>query len=142
MCKTNLRTGGVAWPSEGPTKYNYANTLFSEILLTSVSSFLSIQPNPDSDFSSWGFFFWYFFPAPVYHSSITNRFSFSGAILNTRTEEFAKEMARMARSCIQSLLKLVNSGLGMVGIALIVYSVWMFRVWLRYEESAEAPIPW
>ncbi|KAK6120687.1 hypothetical protein DH2020_045568 [Rehmannia glutinosa] len=51
-------------------------------------------------------------------------------------------MAGMARSCIQSLLKLVNSGLGMAGIAMIVYSLWMLRVWLRHEESAEAPIPW
>ncbi|GFP78783.1 tetraspanin-19 [Phtheirospermum japonicum] len=51
-------------------------------------------------------------------------------------------MAGLARSFIQSLLKLVNSGLGMVGIAMIVYSLWMLRVWLRHEESAEAPIPW
>ncbi|KAL6538267.1 hypothetical protein OROGR_012255 [Orobanche gracilis] len=51
-------------------------------------------------------------------------------------------MAGFARSCIQSLLKLVNSGLGMMGIAIIVYSLWMLRVWLRHEESAEAPIPW
>ncbi|KAL3632304.1 hypothetical protein CASFOL_025288 [Castilleja foliolosa] len=51
-------------------------------------------------------------------------------------------MAGLARSFIQSLLKLVNSGLGMVGIAMIVYSLWMLRVWFRYEESAEAPIPW
>ncbi|KAL0311528.1 UNVERIFIED_CONTAM: Tetraspanin-19 [Sesamum angustifolium] len=51
-------------------------------------------------------------------------------------------MARLARSCFQSLLKLVNSGLGMVGIAMIIYSLWMLRVWLRHPESAEASIPW
>ncbi|KAH6764019.1 hAT dimerization domain-containing protein / transposase-like protein [Perilla frutescens var. frutescens] len=51
-------------------------------------------------------------------------------------------MGRMARSCIQSLLKLVNSGLGMAGIAMIVYSLWMFRVWLRNDESLQAPVPW
>ncbi|GER26316.1 tetraspanin family protein [Striga asiatica] len=51
-------------------------------------------------------------------------------------------MAGFARNCIQSLLKLVNSGLGMVGIAMIIYSLWMLRVWLRHEESASAPVPW
>ena len=51
-------------------------------------------------------------------------------------------MGRMARCCTQSLLKLVNSGLGMAGIGLIVYSLWMLRVWFRHEESAGAPIPW
>ncbi|XP_051129163.1 tetraspanin-19-like [Andrographis paniculata] len=51
-------------------------------------------------------------------------------------------MSRIARSCVQSLLKLVNSGLGMAGIALIMYSLWMLRAWLADEESSEAPIPW
>ncbi|KAL3848863.1 hypothetical protein ACJIZ3_010745 [Penstemon smallii] len=51
-------------------------------------------------------------------------------------------MARIVRCCIQSLLKLVNSGLGMAGIAMIVYSIWMLRVWLRHIESDHAPIPW
>ncbi|KAL8045292.1 hypothetical protein ABFX02_08G104100 [Erythranthe guttata] len=51
-------------------------------------------------------------------------------------------MGRMARSCIQSLLKLVNSGLGMVGVAMIVYSLWMLRVWLRDQDSVQPPIPW
>lgn len=40
------------------------------------------------------------------------------------------------------MLKLVNSGLGMLGIAMVVYSIWMLRVWLRNEESFQAPIPW
>ncbi|KAK4484438.1 hypothetical protein RD792_007019, partial [Penstemon davidsonii] len=48
-------------------------------------------------------------------------------------------MARMARSCIQSLLKLVNSGLGMAGIGMILYSLWMLRVWLRHLESDHVP---
>ncbi|KAL6565456.1 hypothetical protein OROHE_004511 [Orobanche hederae] len=50
-------------------------------------------------------------------------------------------MGRMARCCTQFLLKLVNSGLGMAGIGLIVYALWMLRVWFRHEESAGAPIP-
>ncbi|KAG6420471.1 hypothetical protein SASPL_117000 [Salvia splendens] len=48
----------------------------------------------------------------------------------------------MARCCVQSLLKLVNSLLGMVGIAMIIYSLWMFRVWLRTNESTDVPVPW
>lgn len=51
-------------------------------------------------------------------------------------------MGRMARICIQSLLKAVNSGLGMVGIAMILYALWMLRVWLRHLQSDTAPIPW
>lgn len=63
-------------------------------------------------------------------------------LLNHRVQEFCYKMGRMARCCTQSLLKLVNSGLGMAGIGLIVYSLWMLRVWFRHEESVEAPIPW
>lgn len=48
----------------------------------------------------------------------------------------------MARSCVQSMLKLVNSILGMVGIAMIIYALWMFRVWLRTDESLSVPVPW
>ncbi|XP_047945316.1 tetraspanin-19-like [Salvia hispanica] len=51
-------------------------------------------------------------------------------------------MGRMARCCVQSLLKLVNSLLGMVGIAMMIYSLWMFRVWLRTDESTDVPVPW
>ncbi|KAL1567694.1 hypothetical protein AAHA92_03147 [Salvia divinorum] len=51
-------------------------------------------------------------------------------------------MGRMAHSCVQSLLKLVNSLLGMVGIAMIIYSLWMFRVWLHTDESMNFPVPW
>ncbi|XP_047970801.1 tetraspanin-19-like [Salvia hispanica] len=51
-------------------------------------------------------------------------------------------MGRMARSCVQSLLKLFNSLLGMAGIALIIYSLWMFRVWLHTDESMNFPVPW
>ncbi|CAI9089431.1 OLC1v1024003C1 [Oldenlandia corymbosa var. corymbosa] len=50
-------------------------------------------------------------------------------------------MGRMARSCLQSILKIVNSGIGMVGMAMILYSLWMFRVWQR-QMAPEAPAPW
>ncbi|XP_073058386.1 tetraspanin-19-like [Primulina eburnea] len=51
-------------------------------------------------------------------------------------------MGRMARSCTQSLLKAVNYALGMFGVAMIVYALWMFRVWLRDRESDHAETPW
>ncbi|XP_042039656.1 tetraspanin-19-like [Salvia splendens] len=51
-------------------------------------------------------------------------------------------MGRMPRSCVQSLLKLVNSLLGMAGIAMTIYSLWMFRVWLHTDESMNFPVPW
>ncbi|GMP72470.1 hypothetical protein CsSME_00030501 [Camellia sinensis var. sinensis] len=40
-------------------------------------------------------------------------------------------MARIVKSCLQLLLKLVNSTLGIVGISMILYSIWMVRVWQR-----------
>ncbi|XP_068322270.1 tetraspanin-19-like isoform X2 [Pyrus communis] len=39
--------------------------------------------------------------------------------------------ATVARICLQSVLKAVNSLFGMVGIAMILYGLWMVRVWLR-----------
>ncbi|KAJ6360921.1 hypothetical protein OIU77_004863 [Salix suchowensis] len=40
-------------------------------------------------------------------------------------------MVSVMRSCIQSILKLVNSVIGMVGIAMVLYSIWLIRVWER-----------
>ncbi|KAH0651101.1 hypothetical protein MTR67_032607 [Solanum verrucosum] len=58
-------------------------------------------------------------------------------------------MTRMARSCMQSLLKVVNSVIGMVGIAMILYALWMFRVWHKQMGpypppffGPDAPAPW
>ncbi|VFQ61806.1 unnamed protein product [Cuscuta campestris] len=61
----------------------------------------------------------------------------------------------LARSCVQSLLKVVNLLLGVAGIAMIMYSLWMFRVWekhmpgrrpgpspLPFFPPEDAPIPW
>ncbi|KAK2985502.1 hypothetical protein RJ640_008675 [Escallonia rubra] len=50
-------------------------------------------------------------------------------------------MGRMARSCIRSLLKLVNSLIGMIGIGIILYALWMFRVWHRHMDGP-SPAPW
>ncbi|WCJ30697.1 Tetraspanin family protein [Euphorbia peplus] len=46
-------------------------------------------------------------------------------------------MGRMMRSCTQSILKLMNSGIGMVGLGMILYGVWLIRVWQR--EMGELP---
>ncbi|XP_057488284.1 tetraspanin-19-like [Actinidia eriantha] len=54
-------------------------------------------------------------------------------------------MARMVRSFTQSLLKLVNSAIGMVGIAMILYALWMIRDWQRHMEpfvAPNTPPPW
>ncbi|KAK2351633.1 tobamovirus multiplication protein 2A [Trifolium repens] len=57
-------------------------------------------------------------------------------------------MVRMLRSCIQSLLKLVNSVIGMAGLAMILYSAWMIRVWQRkmddlpFSHHSDYPPPW
>ncbi|CAK7349828.1 unnamed protein product [Dovyalis caffra] len=40
-------------------------------------------------------------------------------------------MMRVMRSCIQSILKLVNCVVGVVGIAMVLYAVWLIRVWQR-----------
>lgn len=50
-------------------------------------------------------------------------------------------MARIARSCIQSTLKVVNAGIGMVGIAMIIYSLWMLRLWNGHLDS-DSSAPW
>ncbi|WJX49770.1 Tetraspanin-19, variant 2 [Trifolium repens] len=57
-------------------------------------------------------------------------------------------MVRVLRSCIQSLLKLVNSVIGMAGLAMILYSAWMIRVWKRnmgdlpFDHHSDYPPPW
>ncbi|KAF6141412.1 hypothetical protein GIB67_021228 [Kingdonia uniflora] len=57
-------------------------------------------------------------------------------------------MVSMMRSCLQWLLKLVNSIIGMVGIAMIVYALWMLRVWQRemhnssFWGDSNSPVPW
>ncbi|CAK9314774.1 unnamed protein product [Citrullus colocynthis] len=47
---------------------------------------------------------------------------------------------------MQSLLKFVNSGNGMVGIAMILYGIWLMRAWQRrmghLPYGPNDPIPW
>lgn len=40
-------------------------------------------------------------------------------------------MGRIAKTCLRSLLKVVNSVTGIAGIAMILFSLWMIRVWQR-----------
>ncbi|KAK9267791.1 hypothetical protein L1049_010226 [Liquidambar formosana] len=52
-------------------------------------------------------------------------------------------MARVTRRCLQSLLKFVNSIIGIVGIAMILYGMWMVRVWQRdIDGSTYDSVPW
>lgn len=44
-------------------------------------------------------------------------------------------MARIAITCLQSFLKAVNLVAGIVGIAMILYGIWMIRVWQRDMEE-------
>ncbi|XP_062096681.1 tetraspanin-19-like [Humulus lupulus] len=55
-----------------------------------------------------------------------------------KTNKLAITRARMgtiAKACLKSLLKVVNSTLGFVGIAMILYGLWMMRVWQRDMED-------
>lgn len=47
----------------------------------------------------------------------------------------------LARSCIQSLLKVVNLLLGVAGVAMIMYALWMFRVWEKHMSGRPGPSP-
>lgn len=44
-------------------------------------------------------------------------------------------VATVAKPCLKSFLKVVNSTLGIVGIAMILYGLWMIRVWQRDMEE-------
>ncbi|XP_057525635.1 tetraspanin-19 [Amaranthus tricolor] len=56
-------------------------------------------------------------------------------------------MASLIRSFLQSLMKMFNAIIGMAGIAMVIYSFWMIRVWHKqtghspFEES-DYPFPW
>ncbi|XP_062150513.1 tetraspanin-19 [Alnus glutinosa] len=56
-------------------------------------------------------------------------------------------MARIVRSCVQSILKLVNSLIAMVGMAMVLYAIWMIKVWQRHMDElafggSDYPAPW
>ncbi|KAK8607941.1 hypothetical protein V6N13_023385 [Hibiscus sabdariffa] len=45
-------------------------------------------------------------------------------------------MASILKSCMQSTLKAVNLIMAMAGIAMILYGIWMLRVWQRDEADS------
>ncbi|XP_020571606.1 tetraspanin-19 isoform X2 [Phalaenopsis equestris] len=47
-------------------------------------------------------------------------------------------MAEWVRACVQPTLKIVNSVIGLVGMSMILYSLWMIRGWFR-ERSELSP---
>ncbi|KAK9676792.1 hypothetical protein RND81_11G101200 [Saponaria officinalis] len=56
-------------------------------------------------------------------------------------------MGSLIRSFFQSLLKMFNSIIGMAGIAMVIYGLWMIRVWQKqtghfpFDES-DFRLPW
>ncbi|XP_074312263.1 tetraspanin-19 [Silene latifolia] len=56
-------------------------------------------------------------------------------------------MGSLIRSLFQSLLKLFNGVIGMSGIAMIIYGIWMMRVWENQTgespfHDSDFPLPW
>jgi hypothetical protein len=51
---------------------------------------------------------------------------------------------RMVRSCVQTALKAVNSVVGLAGMAVILYALWMLRAWYREVADLDQrfPVPW
>ncbi|XP_074570221.1 tetraspanin-19-like isoform X2 [Curcuma longa] len=55
-------------------------------------------------------------------------------------------MGSWVRSCLQSVLKMVNSVIGLLGMGMIMYSMWMFRSWYKhfdgFPSSFDSSPPW
>ncbi|KAH9617964.1 hypothetical protein KSS87_021479 [Heliosperma pusillum] len=57
-------------------------------------------------------------------------------------------MGSLVRSFFQSLLKLFNAVIGMSGIAMVIYGIWMIRVWQNqtgqspFDDYSDFPLPW
>jgi hypothetical protein len=53
---------------------------------------------------------------------------------------------RMVRSCVQTALKAANSVVGLAGMAVILYALWMLRAWYRevadHHLHQRLPVPW
>nr|CAB3497130.1 unnamed protein product [Digitaria exilis] len=48
---------------------------------------------------------------------------------------------RMVRSCVQTALKAVNSVVGLAGMAVILYALWMLRAWYREVAHLDQRLP-
>ncbi|KAL3522255.1 hypothetical protein ACH5RR_015089 [Cinchona calisaya] len=59
-------------------------------------------------------------------------------------------MDRSVKRCLQFALKVVNAAIGILGIAMILYGVWMIRVWQRDmddsssddDDDYDSTLPW
>nr|GLL24105.1 tetraspanin-19-like [Ipomoea trifida]GMC83866.1 tetraspanin-19-like [Ipomoea batatas]GME17571.1 tetraspanin-19-like [Ipomoea batatas] len=51
-------------------------------------------------------------------------------------------MERILKKCLQISLKLANLTLGTVGIAMLMYGLWMIRVWQRDAAGSGYAFPW
>lgn len=56
-------------------------------------------------------------------------------------------MGSLIRSFFQSLLKMFNGVIGLSGIAMVIYSLWMIHVWQRQTgqspfDQSDYPVPW
>lgn len=51
-------------------------------------------------------------------------------------------VGRMARSCLQTVLKLVNSLIGLAGMGMILFSLWMIRGWFKQFGGSDSNPPW
>nr|CAB3488700.1 unnamed protein product [Digitaria exilis] len=49
---------------------------------------------------------------------------------------------RMVRSCVQTALKAVNSVVGLAGMAVILYALWMLRAWYREAGGLHQRLPY
>ena len=59
-----------------------------------------------------------------------------GVSLLKLSRKLARIMGRIASTCLRSLLKFVNSMMGLLGIAMILYGLWMIRVWQRDTDGS------
>ncbi|URE44511.1 Stem-specific protein [Musa troglodytarum] len=50
-------------------------------------------------------------------------------------EEEGGSMGWWVRSCLQSVLKLVNSMIGFTGMGMILYALWMLRSWYKHMDG-------
>ena len=56
-------------------------------------------------------------------------------------------MGRMVKLCLQSILKLANSVVGITGIGMILYAMWMLRAWYNdthgfWSQGPDFYPPW
>ncbi|GAB4831202.1 hypothetical protein Ancab_005212 [Ancistrocladus abbreviatus] len=64
------------------------------------------------------------------------------ASLNSGITPVIYSMARGAKSCVQTSMKAANSVTGILGIAMLIYSLWMIGVYFREMDDHKFYFPW